>query len=185
MKKILVFGASDSSQSINKKLAVYTGSQLSDVEITVIDLRDFDMPLFGVDRKAAIGIPAAAKRFIDIIAEHDGIIVSFAEYNSGYSTAFKNVQDWASTIRKDIFQQKPTFILSTSPGSRGGANVLSFARQFLPFMGAQIISAFSLPFFKENFSGEAGITDGELKNKFQRELDRFAQAVKALQAILN
>lgn len=178
MKKILVFGASDSSRSINRQLAIYAARQLPNVQLTILDLRDFEMPLYGVDRQAEIGIPDAAREFLRLIGEHDAVVVSFAEYNSGYSTAFKNLQDWASRIRKDIWQNRPMFMLSTSPGGRGGANVMSIARKFQPFMGAQIISSFSLPYFRKYFSPEKGILDPELDAKFRAELDQFVQALQ-------
>lgn len=48
MKKILVFSGSNSSKSVNQKVAIYAAS-LTELETTVIDLRDYDLPMYGVD----------------------------------------------------------------------------------------------------------------------------------------
>ena len=49
MKKVIAFAGSNSSTSINKKLAVYAAGLLENVEVTILDLNDFDMPLYGID----------------------------------------------------------------------------------------------------------------------------------------
>ena len=49
MKKILALGASNSKNSINKTLAIYAAKQIENTEILVIDLNDFDIPLYGID----------------------------------------------------------------------------------------------------------------------------------------
>ena len=48
-KKIIVFGASNSKQSINKQLAEYTAQQLTDVKKTVLELNNFELPIYSID----------------------------------------------------------------------------------------------------------------------------------------
>ena len=43
MKKIIAFGASSSTNSINKKLAIYAANQISNSKVIVLDLNDFEM----------------------------------------------------------------------------------------------------------------------------------------------
>lgn len=123
------------------------------------------MPLFGVDLEAAMGPQPLAQKFIDHIAACDVILMSLAEHNGSYSVAFKNVLDWASRINGKLFQNKPTVILATSPGARGGASVLTAAEMRFPFLGAQIKGVFSLPEFQKNFDPTKGIIDPELRQK--------------------
>ncbi len=44
MKNIIVFAGSNSKNSINKRLAVYTSGLLKNVEVSVLDLNDFTLP---------------------------------------------------------------------------------------------------------------------------------------------
>lgn len=46
--KIIAFGASPSKNSINKKLATYAATLFENAEVEVLDLNDFQMPIFTV-----------------------------------------------------------------------------------------------------------------------------------------
>jgi len=41
MKKVIVFGASNSSKSINHQFAQWAGSQLGNVSLEILNLKDF------------------------------------------------------------------------------------------------------------------------------------------------
>ena len=64
-KKILAFGASNSKQSINRIFANYAAHQVSEAEVNLLDLNDFEMPIYGIDRERESGIPALAHDFKD------------------------------------------------------------------------------------------------------------------------
>ena len=98
MKTILSFGASNASNSINVQLARFATTYFSEYEINFIDLNEYEMPIFSIDREEQSGVPDPAHRFKDHIRRADGILISFAEHNGSYSVAFKNVMDWASRI---------------------------------------------------------------------------------------
>ena len=151
MSTVLAFGASTSSRSINQKLASFTVSQLDETTPKVIDLNDFEMPIYSIDREEQTGVPQPAHQFKDLIKQADGIIISLAEHNGSYSAAFKNILDWTSRIEKSLWHQKPMFLMATSPGGRGGAGVLETAVTKFPFMDAQVVAHFSLPSFQKNF----------------------------------
>ena len=151
MKKILAFGGSSNRNSINKQLAVYAANLFENTSIEILDLNDYDMPVFSVDREMEIGIHHLAQQFYDKIGSTDFIVLSLAEHNGAYSAAFKNILDWASRINAKTFQQKPMLLLATSPGARGGASVLDIATKRFPFQGAEVKGSFSLPSFYDNF----------------------------------
>lgn len=176
-KKILAFGASNSQHSINRKLAHYTAQQVAGATVQLLDLNDFEMPIYSIDREKATGIPVLAEAFKNHIREADGIIISFAEHNGAYSTAFKNIFDWISRIEKDVWLNKPMFLLATSPGGRGGKTVLDIAVNKFRLMNSNTIVHFSLPSFSKNFSTEAGILDADLQTAFQEQLDSFMAAL--------
>jgi len=165
MKKILVFAGSSSKSSINKQLAVYAAQQFQNAELDILDLNDYEMPLFSVDKEKENGIHNLAHDFYNKIESADLIVLSLAEHNGAYSSAFKNILDWTSRINNKTFQQKPMLLLATSPGARGGATVLDIASKRFPFQGAEVKGTFSLPTFFENFDAVHGIINPELKNQ--------------------
>jgi chromate reductase, NAD(P)H dehydrogenase (quinone) len=176
-KNILVFGASNSRNSINKKLALYASSQIKNSEINLVDLNDFEMPIFSVDMERENGIPRQAHKFGEYINKSDGIIISLAEHNGNYTAAFKNILDWVSRIESSVWKNKPMFLMGTSPGGRGAKTVLGIALKEFPFRGAKVVASFSLPSFHTNFSKEDGITDDELSKIFKDQLNLFVKAL--------
>ena len=177
MAKVLCFGASSSRNSINKQFASWAVSQLKDTEIKLIDLNDFEMPIFSVDREAQGGIPEAAKEFKQLIRENDALLISLAEHNGSYTAAFKNIFDWTSRIEKSMWLDRPVFLMATSPGARGGQSVLGNATRDWPYRNGKIVASFSLPQFQKNFSAEEGITDPDLRDVFFSELKKFEEAL--------
>ena len=127
MKKIVAFGASSSLNSINKDLATYTASLVPDSASIVVNLIDFEMPIYSIDKEKENGIPDLAYKFKDILKNADGIVISFAEHNGVYTAAFKNIFDWISRIEKVVWYNKPMFLLATSNGDRGAITVLEIA----------------------------------------------------------
>ena len=174
-KKILTFGASNSKASINKQLASYAANQLEQVEVILLDLNDFEMPIYSIDREGATGIPSLAKDFKQQIQEADGILISFAEHNGAYTTAFKNIYDWMSRLEGSVWQDKPMLLMATSPGGRGGQGVLELAYNSFSYGNKQVVGAFSLPSFQQNFSTEDGIIDADLKKQLLGLLEKFHQ----------
>ncbi|MBU2951944.1 NAD(P)H-dependent oxidoreductase [Tamlana agarivorans] len=172
MKNVIAFAGSNSKSSINKQLAVYAGSLLEDVTVNILDLNDFELPLYGVDLEADKGVPEEAHAFIGLIKNSDGIILSLAEHNGAYSTAFKNLFDWMSRIESKTFFGKPMLLMATSPGGRGGQSVLEIARGRFPFHNAQIIDVFSLPFFNDNFSDNR-ITEAGFNSDLIKKVEAF------------
>ena len=172
MKHIVAIGASNSGQSINKKLATWAAHQVGQAKVTVLDLNDFEMPIYSVEREQQ-GIPSEAKKFNEIITDADGLVISFAEYNGSYTSAFKNIFDWISRLPGVIWEEKPMMLLSTSPGPRGAQSVLKTATTSFPYQGAQVAGSFSLPSFGQNFDLEIGITDIQMKATFEQLLWSF------------
>jgi len=172
-KKIVAFGASSSKQSINKQLAGWAASQIEDVEVQLLDLNNYEMPIFSVDKEREAGIPQQAHDFKEQLRNADGILISFAEHNGAFSAAFKNIFDWASRIEKSMWLDKPMFLLATSPGGRGGKSALTGAVNDFPHRGGKVVASFSLPSFGQNFSEGEGIVDEKLKEEFRKELELF------------
>ena len=176
MKNIIAFAGSNSKNSINKQLAAYSASQVNNVEVSVLDLNDFELPLYGIDYEMEHGIPANAQKFLDIIKASNGIVLSLAEHNGAYATVFKNLFDWMSRLDGKLWSNVPMFLMATSPGGRGGETVLEIAKGRFPYMGGNIISDFSFPDFGQNFSDE-GITDAALRRTFENAVEAFERSI--------
>lgn len=168
--KVLAFGASNSKTSINSQLAAYAVSLLDgDVESEVIDLNDYEMPLFSVDLEKATGIPEKAKSLFSKMGDSDAVIISFAEHNGSYTAAYKNIFDWCSRIDMKVFQNKSVVFLSASPGPGGAASVLAAATGSAPYFAAQLKGSLSVPDFQKNFDSDAKrMTNDELNTQLKR-----------------
>lgn len=155
--KIISFGTSTSSTSINQSLIRYS-SQFSK-HIEVISLRDYSAPVFSVDLERESGYPEDMVSLARKFDEADGFLISTAEHNGSVPAAFKNAIDWVSRESKaKIFRDKPMVILSASPGSRGGASAKRHLLDILPFRGAEIVGHMSIGHFNDKFK------DGEFED---------------------
>jgi NAD(P)H-dependent FMN reductase len=151
---VIAFAASSSSKSINKKFATYASTLLTDASVEVIDLNDYELPMFSEDKEIEIGKPELAKSFLEKIKNCDALIISFAEHNGAYSVAYKNLFDWCSRINPKVYQGRSMILLATSPGPGGATNVLASAVDSMPHFDGVVKGSFSLPSFYDNFDLE-------------------------------
>lgn len=172
MKKIVAFAGSDSKTSINKQLAAYAASLVPDAEVNVLDLNDYELPMYGIDKEQEIGIPENAHAFLKEIQAADGIVLSLAEHNGAYATVFKNIFDWMSRIDGKLWGNVPMVLMATSPGGRGGQTVLDIAKGRFPYMGGNIVGDFSLPSFHDNFK-DGAVVAGDLLEKLKAEVAKL------------
>jgi NAD(P)H-dependent FMN reductase len=141
--RILAFAGSLRAGSYNKKLAkVAAGhAKAAGAEVTVIDLRDFPLPIFDEDLEAKEGLHANARKLKDYFLANQGLIISTPEYNSSYSAALKNAIDWITRPAKNkdgtpeaplaCFDGKIVALYAASPGGLGGIRVLPELRRLL------------------------------------------------------
>ena len=187
--KILAFAASSSRHSINRALVTHaahrlTAAHLPDAEIELLDINDYEMPIFSIDREKEGGVPEEARAFFAKIGAADALLISYAEHNGFYTAAWKNIFDWMSRIETRVFQDTPTVALSTSPGKRGGANVLKTAVESTPRFGAEIVASLSVPVFREKFDADAGrLTDEALSAELESALAALAGRLQAQKTV--
>ncbi|PSV47472.1 NADPH-dependent FMN reductase [Photobacterium indicum] len=172
--KIIAFAASNHKKSINKQLIGYASQLLNKVDVEILDLNNYELPLYSQDKEEELGHPKLAKDFLAKIEGCDGIIISFAEHNGSYSVAYKNIFDWCSRIEPKVFQNKPMVLFSTSPGSLGGASVLASAVQSAPYFDGIVKASLSIPSFYDHFDTEKQVLRHEELN------EQFKDAVSHL-----
>ncbi|SFT76885.1 NAD(P)H-dependent FMN reductase [Lishizhenia tianjinensis] len=177
--KILAFAGSNSKNSINKALVTHVSTYFKGCDIRYLDINEFKLPIYGIDEEKAHGIPNAAYDFINTLKRCDLILLSLAEHNGAYTAAFKNLLDWCSRIPNEtVFQNKPMFLMATSPGGRGAKSVLEIGANRFPRNGARVLAALSLPKFKENFELGRGIIDSDLREEFEATAKEVYRQVK-------
>lgn len=180
--KILAIAGSNSDTSINKLLVSYAASLVQNAEVEIVDMNDFEMPIYKHQREVESGVPQEAKNFAEKIDAADLLLISLSEHNGTYSTAFKNVFDWTSRIKdRAVWNEKPMLLMATAPGARGGLGVLEAATKRFPLHGGNIVETFTLPFFNDNFDKEVGTISNEEKDS---ELKEKIQKISAVESIL-
>jgi|SRR3989338_4869552 len=144
--KILAFAGSTRIESFNKKLIkiAATGAKDAGADVTVIDLRDFQMPIYDGDLEIKDGLPSNAHKLKDLMLAHQGLLVASPEYNSSISGVLKNTIDWVSRqsegeIPLACFKDKIAGLMSASPGGLGGLRGLVHVRAILENIGVLVI----------------------------------------------
>ena len=155
----------------------FVANKITAQEAIILDLNDFEMPIYSEDRHSEEGVPQKALEFKKIVNDCSGLVISLAEHNGSYTSAFKNIYDWISVIEKIVWSNKPILLMSTSDGARGGQSVLETA---LPRFSRQSnfdIPHFILPSFYENFSEELGIINQKLDTELDKQILEFKKQV--------
>ena len=170
--KILAFAGSTRIDSFNKKLVkvAAAGAMENGADVTMIDLRDFAMPLYDGDLEQKEGLPSNARKLKDLMLSHQGFLISSPEYNSSISGVLKNTIDWVSRPSEGeeplaCFKDKVAGIMSASPGGLGGLRGLVHVRAILENISVLVMpEQIAIAKAHEVFN-----TDGTLKDKKQEE----------------
>lgn len=179
--KILAIAGSNSDTSINRQLVTYATTLFENAEIEIVDMNDFEMPIYKHQREVESGVPQEAVDFASKIDDADVLLVSLAEHNGTYSTAFKNVFDWTSRIKqRAVWNEKPMLLMATAPGGRGGLGVLEAAEKRFPLHGGNIIGTFTLPFFNDQFDKVAQKISNDEKDSELRDIVKKISAVEII-----
>ena len=167
MTKIIAFSGSNSSKSINQSLVEHAASLIENHKVEVLDLRDYESPMFSLDLEAAEGQPAILKELEAKISESSTLLIAVPEYNGFMPSFFKNTIDWLSRINRAFLKDKKIVLLSTSPGGYGGKQSLEHTASILPRFGGEVIGTYSLASFYEKVNLENGFkfTDAEEEKK--------------------
>lgn len=144
--RILAFAGSTRAGSWNKKLAAIAaeGARTAGGEVTLIDLRDFPLPLYDGDLEEAQGLPAKAVELKRLFNEHHGLLLACPEYNSSITAVLKNAIDWVSRSAPGepslaAFTGKVAGLVSASPGQLGGLRGLVTVRSILTNIGVLVV----------------------------------------------
>ena len=179
---ILAFAGSTRTASYNKLLVHCAGeaARTAGAEVTVVDLRDLNLPLFDEDWEKANGLPEGAKKLKSLLQASDGLLIASPEYNSSISAVLKNAIDWATRTETDdepsliAFRGKAAALISASPGALGGIRGLVHLRSILGNIGVLVLpDQISIPNAYEAFDAAGKLKD----DRKAKQLTAIAQSL--------
>ena len=143
------------------------GAREAGAEVTVVDLKDFPLPLFDQDFEAEQGMPDNGKKLKKRFVDHDGLLIAAPEYNSSIPGVFKNAIDWVSRPESGepplvAFQGKVATLMSASPGALGGLRGLVHVRAILGNLGVIVLpEQVAVPKAHEAFGPNGSLLDAK------------------------
>lgn len=185
---ILVFAGSARRESLNKKLArtAADSARTTGAEVTLLDLRDYPIPLYDGDLEAESGVPENARALRRLMATHHGLILVSPEYNGFITPLLKNTLDWIS--RPDgaedgltLYRDKVALVLSASPGALGGLRSLQLIRQLLGNLGVTVLpDQLAVGRAQQAFNPDGTLTDAAQMAKLNAMTARLHDTLRAL-----
>ena len=186
--KILAFAGSTRTDSFNKKLVKVAsdGAIETGADVSVIDLKDFPMPLYDEDLERQEGLPSNVLKLKDLMLAHQGFLISSPEYNSSISGVLKNTIDWTSRPRDGeppsaCFQDKIVGLMSASPGALGGLRGLVHVRAILENMGVIVLpNQVAVSKAHEAFDVHGNLNDKKQEQKVKSVGTKLVQIISKL-----
>jgi NAD(P)H-dependent FMN reductase len=137
----------------------------TDVTAGIIDLKEYNFPVFQSRLKNLEDPTAGAVEFTERIKSSSGIIIVSPEYNGGYPASLKNVID----LLYDEWYRKPIAIATVSTGIFGGSQAVTSLQFVLWKMHAWTIPAtFPVPQVKNVFDVSGIPTDSAAADKLAK-----------------
>lgn len=146
-QKVIALSGSIRNGSFNTSILQIAAKAVESkgIEVTLINLSDYELPFYNADLEAASGMPQKASQLKELFKQHTGLLIASPEYNSSYSALLKNTIDWISRPSSDseepliAFKGKIAGILSASPGRFGGKRGLLALRTLLANIQVDVI----------------------------------------------
>jgi chromate reductase, NAD(P)H dehydrogenase (quinone) len=139
--RLLLIAGSARQGSFNQRLVQLAGrkAQIQGAEVTSVDLRALNLPVYDDDALAREGMPAGALALRELFARHDGLLLACPEYNALPTPLLINSFDWLSVVKAEgdwpagsgATAGKPVGLLAASPGALGGIRQLPIVRTYL------------------------------------------------------
>ncbi|MEZ5593769.1 MAG: NAD(P)H-dependent oxidoreductase [Gammaproteobacteria bacterium] len=173
--KILAFAGSTRRDSWNKKLLhiALQGARSAGAQVTLIDLKDFPLPLYDGDLEATAGVPENALQLKELFTSHQGLLLACPEYNSSITAVLKNTLDWVSRPVPNepplaAFKGKVVTLISASPGALGGLRGLIHVRAILGNIGCIVLpDQQAVNKASEAFNDAGGLKDEAMQKRIE------------------
>jgi len=186
--RILAFSGSARRNSYNQLLVriAARGAEAAGAEVTVVDLKDYPLPLFNEDLESEQGTPENAAKLKQLFLKHDGLLIASPEYNSSITPLLKNTIDWVSRAAEGesplaAYHKKTAALMSASPGGLGGLRGLVHVRSILSSIGVLVLPdqiAVSRAF--EAFDEAGGLKDERQRSRVEKLGQDLASTIAKL-----
>jgi NAD(P)H-dependent FMN reductase len=160
----IIIGSTRTGRQTDKlaKWVAKEASVTTDFEVELVDLRDYNLPLFdeavSPQYNPSRTPNPAAKKWLEKLAEADSFILVTPEYNRSTSGVLKNALDYIDFQ----FQRKP--VLLVAHGSSGGGQAVGHLRGIIP--GLLAVTVPHAVYFKDRVADSVSET-GELAEDLQ------------------
>jgi NAD(P)H-dependent FMN reductase len=167
--------------SINEVLRRHMSQKLREagVQVTDLDLKDFEMPIFNQDIEDAGQTPEAAVRLAEMFRTHDIVLIITPEYNGGITPVIANMIAWISRQKPSPFRHAIFGIGGLSDGKYATIFGLSHLRDSLSKVGALVVpTLLGLGPYPDVFDAEGAPNEANIKWKvgqMVRELTHFSR----------
>jgi chromate reductase len=187
--KVLAFAGSLRTDSFNKKLIRIgaEGARAAGAEVTLIDLRDFPMPVYDGDLEAA-GMPETVLQLKKLFLDHQGLLIASPEYNGSIPGTLKNAIDWVSRVAPGerplaSYADKVAALLSASPGAAGGMRALVHLRASLTHINVLLIpQQVSVSKAHEAFNPDGSLKDAKQQAAVHNVAKKLVETIAKLRA---
>ena len=180
-KTALTICGSLSADSINEVFRRHMSQKLREagVEVTDLDLRDYDMPIFSLDIEKAGNTPEAAKQLADMFRSYDIVLIISPEYNGGVTPLIVNLVSWVSRQKPNPFKHAVFGIGGVSDGKYATIFALSHLRDSLSKLGALVVpTLLGLGPYPDVFDADGNPNESNIQWKVGqtiRELTHFSR----------
>lgn len=189
--EVLAFAGSTREGSLNRRLVrvAARGAQAAGADCSLIDLRDWSLPLYDGDLERAQGLPSAARALKQRLVASAGLLVASPEYNGSLSGVLKNTLDWLSRAAEspgpDLagFRGKVVGVMSASTGPLGGARGLAHLRAVLAALGCLVLpDEVTVRNATDAFDAAGEPVDPRLRERLERLGARVVEVARATRA---
>jgi NAD(P)H-dependent FMN reductase len=190
--ELVAFSGSARRESFNRKLVEIAadGAREAGGTVRIVNLSDFDLPLYDADREELEGMPPGAVALKAMCVEADGYLISAPEYNGSLPAVLKNAIDWLSrpgpapgetATTHTAFRGKVAGIMSISPGAWGGVRGLAHLRQILSGLNVLVTAEqLAVPGAATAFDGQDRLTTEAFQYSTKTIGARTVQLARAL-----
>lgn len=190
--RLLILPGSARAGSFNGRLAAFAAraAQAKGLQARVLDLRALALPVYDGDLEASQGVPKGALELLAALQDSDAVLLVTPEYNGFPTPLVINAFDWLSRISASdqhpaglgATANKPTALLSASPGPLGGLRSMNFLRQYLQMAFAMLVAPqqYALGRAQEAFDEKGDLRDARAAQSVQGVLDALTALALAL-----
>ena len=183
MTKLLVFSGSSRTESCNSKLAIQLAllAERQDAVVSLVNLKDFDVPIYNGDLEDAQGLPSAIGQLKKLMQENVGLIITCPEYNGFMTPLLVNTIDWctrseSASVDLSGFADKTILIASASPGPGGGNRANTHLKTMLSGIGSIVFpQTLTVPGAYNAFDDQGEFVDESMAKRAERLIGNFVR----------